>query len=167
MNKYIYGEADTCLMLSIADSNTDIGKPNFKETINLDTMKDQIAYYEEKLRYEFDSWDVYDLLNRGEKIIVIDTRTAEAYEKEHIPGAINIPQRTMTAENTAGLSKEFLYVTYCDGIGCNASTKGALKLVKLGFNIKELVGGIDWWKRDGYETLGTHATAGSKVICEC
>ena len=38
--------------------------------------------------------------------------------------------------------------------GCNASTKGALKLTRLGFNVKELMGGLDWWMRDGYETEG-------------
>ena len=30
--------------------------------------------------------------------------------------------------------------------------KGALKLAELGFRVKELIGGIDWWKRDGYAT---------------
>src|ERR1700731_3943168 len=42
------------------------------------------------------------------------------------------------------------YVVYCDGIGCNASTKGAYKLARLGFRAKELLGGIDWWRRDGH-----------------
>ena len=45
-----------------------------------------------------------------------------------------------------------LVVTYCDGIGCNASTKGALKMAELGFRTKELIGGLDWWKRDGHPT---------------
>ena len=48
-----------------------------------------------------------------------------------------------------------LYVTYCDGIGCNASTKGALNMAKLGFRVKELMGGLDWWKRDGCKTEGS------------
>lgn len=43
-----------------------------------------------------------------------------------------------------------LIVCYCDGIGCNASTKGALKLLDLGFRVKELIGGLEWWKKDGY-----------------
>jgi len=25
-------------------------------------------------------------------------------------------------------------------------------MLKLGFRVKELIGGIDWWKRDGYPT---------------
>ncbi len=59
---------------------------------------------------------------------------------------------TMTKEGTQDMSRETLYVTYCDGIGCNASTKGALNMTRLGFEVKELLGGIDWWKRDGYPT---------------
>jgi hypothetical protein len=29
------------------------------------------------------------------------------------------------------------------------STKGADNLARLGFNVKELLGGLNWWKRDG------------------
>jgi rhodanese-related sulfurtransferase len=58
----------------------------------------------------------------------------------------------MNRESTKQLDRNLLYVTYCDGIGCNGSTKGALKLAELGFQVKELVGGIEWWKRDGYPT---------------
>jgi len=130
-------------------------------------MNDQILFYQQKLQFEYDSWDLNDALRRNEKVIAIDARSAEAYEKEHIPGAINIPHRTMTVENTAHLDKSILYVIYCDGIGCNASTKGALNMVELGFQVKELIGGIDWWKRDGYQTEGTHANKGSVIVCGC
>ena len=39
----------------------------------------------------------------------------------------------MNEETTDKLDKSKLYVTYYDGIGCNASTKGALKMSELGF----------------------------------
>ncbi len=55
---------------------------------------------------------------------------------------------------TSHLDKTAVVVTYCDGIGCNASTKGALNMAKLGFKVRELIGGLDWWKRDGYLTHG-------------
>jgi len=130
-------------------------------------MKDQLLFYEQKLQFEYDSWDLNDALSKNEKVVAIDARSAETYQKEHIPGAINIPHRTMTVENTAHLDKSFLYVTYCDGIGCNASTKGALNMVKLGFQVKELIGGIDWWKRDGYQTEGAITNKGKVIVCGC
>jgi rhodanese-related sulfurtransferase len=120
-------------------------------------MNDQIKHYYNKLAYEVDSADVADFFKgkiNGEKMIVIDARSKEAYAEEHIPGAVSFPHRTMNEETVESLSRETLYVTYCDGIGCNASTKGALKLVSLGFRVKELMGGLDWWKRDGYSTEG-------------
>lgn len=115
-------------------------------------MDEQIRHYETKLSFETDSWDLQAALESGDKVLVIDARSPEAYQKEHIPGAINIPYRKMSEETTNHLDKSALIVTYCDGIGCNASTKGALNMAKLGFRVKELIGGLDWWKRDGHKT---------------
>lgn len=115
-------------------------------------MDDQIRHYEEKLNYETDSWDLNDAIQHGENIVVIDARSAEAFIEEHIPGAMSLPHRTMNQETTSHLDRKTLYVTYCDGIGCNASTKGARNMARLGFRVKELIGGLDWWKRDGYPT---------------
>ena len=129
-------------------------------------MEAQIKHYENKLAFEMDPSDLFDALNNGEKVIVIDARKAFGFEAEHIPTAINIPHREMTAETTKHLDKDVLYVTYCDGIGCNASTRGALNMAKLGFKVKELMGGIEWWKFDGYATEGTKGVeAGLKIEC--
>ncbi|WP_341677905.1 rhodanese-like domain-containing protein [Niveibacterium sp. SC-1] len=128
---------------------------------------DRIAFYKAKLEFETDSWDLSEALNAGAAVVVIDARNNEAFEAEHIPGAVSFPHRTMTPESTAQLDRSKLYVTYCDGIGCNASTRGALKLASLGFNVKELLGGLDWWRRDGYETHGKDARAGKAVRCGC
>ncbi len=123
----------------------------------------QIEYYEAKLNYETDSWDLFDDLKNNKDIIVVDARSSNAYETEHIPDAMNFPHVTMSELTTTHLDKNITYVTYCDGIGCNGSTNGALKLSKLGFKVKELLGGLDWWKRDGYATDGTNSTQGKRV----
>jgi rhodanese-related sulfurtransferase len=115
-------------------------------------MDQQIRYYENKLAYEIDSWDLSVALDAGENIVVIDARSFEAYQKEHLPGAISLPHKIMTAATTAALDKTALVVCYCDGIGCNASTRGALNMTKLGFRVRELIGGLDWWKRDNHPT---------------
>ena len=113
----------------------------------------QIAHYKNKLQYEIDAWDLHQSLENGDDVVVVDARSANAFQKEHIPGAMSFPHRTINLESAqAKLNPETLYVTYCDGIGCNASTKGALKLAELGYRVKELMGGIDWWKRDQYPT---------------
>jgi rhodanese-related sulfurtransferase len=129
-------------------------------------MDAQLKHYENKLAFEIDSWDLKAALELGEGVVVVDARSPEAYQKEHIPGALNIPHRKMTPETTKQLSRSALVVCYCDGIGCNASTKGALNLTKLGFRVKELIGGMDWWKRDGHKTE-SHAASVPAAGCGC
>ena len=128
---------------------------------------DQLNHYKSKLAFETDAWDLYEALSRHDPVVVVDGRSAEAYAREHIPGSVNLPHREISAETTARLDKSRLYVCYCDGIGCNASTKTALKLLTLGFQVRELLGGLDWWKRDGYATEGEHSQVGTGVSCGC
>jgi rhodanese-related sulfurtransferase len=131
-------------------------------------MEEQIKYYQNKLAFEMDPSDLFDALKNGEKVIALDARKAFGFEAEHIPNAINVPHREMSSETTSHLDKDILYVTYCDGIGCNASTKGALNMTRLGFKVKELIGGIEWWKFDGYATEGTQGNKGGlKFECAC
>ena len=115
------------------------------------------AIMRDKLRYHTDSWDLSVDLRAGvSRIVVIDARSRDAYAAGHIPGAVSFPHREMSAETTAQLDRSKVYVVYCDGIGGNASTKGAYKLARLGFRVKELLGGIDWWRRDGHPVTISH-----------
>jgi hypothetical protein len=46
--------------------------------------------------------------------------------------------------------------------------KGVLNTTRLGFKVKELMGGLDWWKRDGYPTSGEQGSQGnSEMLCGC
>ena len=54
-------------------------------------MENQIKHYSDKLEYETDAWDLKAALDKGEKIIVVDARSPQSYQEEHIPGAVNIP----------------------------------------------------------------------------
>ena len=115
-------------------------------------MTEAAEHYRRKLAHETDAWDLRVLQRERTDVVVIDTRSEAAFAQDHIPGAVSFPHAKMNRESTANLDRKGLYITYCDGIGCNASTKGALKLAELGFDVRELIGGIDWWKRDGYPT---------------
>ena len=68
-------------------------------------MEDQLKHYADKLAYEIDSWDLKVALDAGDNVIVIDTRSPEAYASEHIPGAVNIPHRKMSTEATTEINK--------------------------------------------------------------
>ncbi len=108
-------------------------------------------HFRSKLALETDPSDVYTDMENGETgFIVIDARTPVAYAKGHVPGAINLWHRTINPETTAGLPKDKILVTYCAGIYCNASTKAAAKLAALGFQVKEMLDGMEGWKGEGY-----------------
>lgn len=83
------------------------------------------------------------------------------YSREYI-----IPPRNMCDETTLHIDRDATVVVCCDGIGCNASTKGALNMTKLGFRVKELIGGLDGWKRDGHKTEGG-AEGPKATTCGC
>lgn len=127
----------------------------------------------DKLAHYADAWDTaQDLANGIVEIMVIDTRSVEQYRAGHICGAVSFPHRTMTAETLAALDREKVYVTYCDGIGCNGSTKGAWKLAAAGYRVKELIGGLDFWLRDHHpvaqgEAPGEWPAQSTKEGCGC
>lgn len=123
----------------------------------------QIEYYENKLNYEIDVWDLFRALHGDENVVVIDTRPVDMFVEEHIPGALNMHHMSITDKAIEALDRSALYVTYCDGEGCNAATEGALKLAKMGFKVRELMGGLDWWKRVRYATDGSSAQAGQEI----
>ena len=78
------------------------------------------------------------------KEIILDVRTAEEYSEKHIPGAINIPNKTIGADDIPELpDKDQLILIYCRS--GNRSKQAADKLVKLGYtNIVEFGGINDW-----------------------
>ena len=125
------------------------------------------AMMEDKLRFHTDSWDLSVDLRAGlSGTVVIDARSRDAYAAGHIPSAVSFPHREMSAETTARLDRSKVYVVYCDGIGCNASTKGAHKLALLGLRAKELLGGLDWWRRDGHPVTVSKDPGGLSVGAE-
>ncbi|WP_369790112.1 rhodanese-like domain-containing protein [Rouxiella sp. WC2420] len=130
-------------------------------------------YLHAKLSFYTDAWDVAeDLRLQVSEIVVIDTRAESLYQAGHIPGAVSFPHRLMDEASTAALDRDKVYVTYCDGIGCNGSTQGAYKLARLGFRVKELIGGLDFWIRDGHplakgDEAGVYPAAWHSQDCGC
>src|SRR2546426_7059594 len=109
-----------------------------------------------KLAVETDPADVHLDLERGHPgIVVVDTRSPAAYALCHVPGAINLPTRTISLETSASLPRDKVIVTYCWGPGCNGSTRAAAKLAALGFRVKEMIGGIGYWRKEGLPVEGS------------
>ncbi|WP_241576213.1 rhodanese-like domain-containing protein [Rosenbergiella collisarenosi] len=119
--------------------------------IDFATPEASTAYLKAKLAYYIDAWDLAQKCREADaNYVVLDVRSAEHYASGHIPGAVHFAHREMNAQTLSQLADDKVYVTYCDGIGCNGSTKGAFNLAQAGFRVKELIGGLDFWRRDNH-----------------
>jgi len=93
--------------------------------------------------------DVADVAAAGHGLVLIDARTPRAYEEGHLPGAINIPHATIDEAAVAALPKGSL-VAYCWGPACNGAVKACRRLAELGRPAKEMLGGFEYWEREGH-----------------
>ena len=73
-------------------------------------------------------------------------RDLQEYAVSHVPGALHLPHIAISAATTAALPHDKLLVVYCWGPGCNGATKAAMQLSALGFAVKEMIGGIEYWE---------------------
>jgi rhodanese-related sulfurtransferase len=88
------------------------------------------------------------------------------YATSHLPGAINIPHGKMIASTMAHYPKETLFVVYCAGPHCNGANRAAIRLARLGFPVKEMMGGMTGWADEGFafesNAASTAASSGSE-----
>ena len=82
--------------------------------------------------------------------VLIDARGPKAYARSHVPGALNLPHREMTAERMAAWPDDTLFVVYCAGPHCNGADRAALRLAQLGRPVKLMLGGMTGWADEGF-----------------
>ncbi|MBU2970934.1 sulfurtransferase [Pseudoalteromonas sp. C2R02] len=104
-------------------------------------------YFASKLASETDCSDVYaDIKEGNNNYLLLDVRSEQAFDKSHAITALNMPHSQINRESFVKYPKDTLFVVYCWGPGCNGATKAALKIAKLGFAVKEMIGGIHYWE---------------------
>lgn len=112
-------------------------------------MTDALAYLAARLAAETDPSDVYAAQRAGERFSLVDVRSSEAWAQGHIPGAVHLPYREIAARAPQELDPAVPVVVYCWSPGCNAGTKGAIEFARAGFAVKEMIGGFEYWAREG------------------
>ncbi|MEM6795481.1 MAG: rhodanese-like domain-containing protein [Acidobacteriota bacterium] len=122
------------------------------------SSRDAQSFFEGKLAFETDPADVHHDLSAGvAAFTVLDVRRPEAYEECRVPGSVNLPVGRIRESTVQHLDRDAILITYCWGPGCNASTKAAAGLAALGFTVREMIGGLEYWRREGYSVEGTEA----------
>lgn len=111
--------------------------------------------YESRLP-EIDAAEAF-ALHQAEEAIFVDSRDRVDYERDHIPGAINVPMRPWAEgwpEMESQLPREALLVLYCYGAHCGLSTRQGKRLLALGYtNLRVLDYGWSEWTKAGYPTV--------------
>jgi len=122
-------------------------------------------HFGSRLAVETDPADVAEQLALDPTaIVLVDTRSPEAYAEAHLPGAVSLHHPTITAEALAALPTDALVVTYCWSISCNAATKGAARIAALGRPVKEMIGGIGAWRSEGFPVEGRAANGAPSPV---
>jgi rhodanese-related sulfurtransferase len=109
------------------------------------------AFFAARLTFQTDVADVRAALTTAQPgFILIDSRSEAAWEQGHIPGAVHLPTAQIPARALALLDPDVPVVTYCWGPGCDGATRAALALAEAGFSVKEMIGGVEYWIREGF-----------------
>jgi rhodanese-related sulfurtransferase len=98
--------------------------------------------------------ELKDLLDRGEDLVLLNVLDPDAFEHEHIPGSINIPNRRLDfikeVEKVAE-RKDRRVIVHCSNKLCQQSPDAARKLERAGYtNVIEFQGGMAEWKQAGF-----------------
>jgi rhodanese-related sulfurtransferase len=110
-----------------------------------------LAHFEARLTYETDCADVwYATQHETNDFVLLDVRTPTLYAAGHVPGAINMPTRTISEQRLAEYPADMVFVVYCAGPHCNGANKAAVKLAQLGRSVKEMIGGLTGWMDEGF-----------------
>jgi rhodanese-related sulfurtransferase len=121
------------------------------------------AHFARKFAFETDCADVFAAVRhaaeRGEApdFVLFDVRGRAAFGKAHVPGALSLPVRDITAPRLAAWPAETLFVVYCAGPHCNGADRAALRLAALGRPVKTMPGGMTGWADEGYAFEGVAA----------
>lgn len=138
-----------------------------------------IDHFAAKLRFETDPSDVAAAFAAGERFVLVDVRGHASWHQGRIAGALHLPHAEIPERATDLIPLDVPVVVYCWGPGCNGATRGALQFARLGYAVKEMIGGFEYWAREGLEIVDesgpitravdilTAPRAAAGVSCDC
>lgn len=110
-----------------------------------------LAHFEARLRFETDCWDVHEALaGRAADFVLLDVRSPGAFASGHVAGAVNLPHGLIGRDATSTYPEDTIFVVYCAGPHCNGANKAAVRLARLGYGVKEMIGGVTGWMDEGF-----------------
>lgn len=114
------------------------------------TLTARLAHVEARLAFEIDVVAAEREVASGAAVLV-DTRRRESWEHGHIAGALHLPTAELEAR-IDDLPRDRTLIVYGWGPGCNGATATARTLLAAGLDVRELLGGYEYWVRNGFPT---------------
>ncbi|WP_414167678.1 rhodanese-like domain-containing protein [Streptoverticillium reticulum] len=119
------------------------------------TPQHAVAFFAARLAFQMDVSDVRAALASDDPgFVLVDSRGAEAWAQGHVQGAVHLPTAEIPYRAAQLPDPAVPVVTYCWGPGCNGATRAALAFAQLGYQVKEMIGGIEYWIREGFPVEG-------------
>jgi len=117
------------------------------------TQADIIAHFASKLAFETDPSDVHTDIETAKKFILVDVRGQSSWDQGRAKGALHMHHSEILNRAKGEISLDTPVVVYCWGPGCNGAHKAALHFALLGYQVKEMIGGFEYWAREGYPVV--------------
>lgn len=114
---------------------------------------DAIAHFSAKLGFETDPSDVYEERKAGSAAVLVDVRSEQAWKQGRAADAIHLPRVEIAVRAAELIPAGTEVIVYCWSPGCNGGTKAALEFARLGYPVKEMIGGFEYWAREGYPVV--------------
>jgi rhodanese-related sulfurtransferase len=83
-----------------------------------------------------------------------------------VPGAVNLPRRSIDEAALAKFAPDTMFVVYCAGPHCNGANKAAILLARHGRPVKEMIGGVTGWLDEGFSLETGDGQEGIRDFCE-
>lgn len=100
--------------------------------------------------------ELHDLITSGQ-VVVVDALPASYYDRQHLPGAINLIEADVQTRAADLLPDKTAHiVTYCSNAACGNSQAVANRLRALGYSsVRKYRNGIQDWVEAGLPTEAT------------
>jgi rhodanese-related sulfurtransferase len=87
--------------------------------------------------------------SRRETFVLVDTRGHSSWHQGRARGAVHIPRAEIAVRAPPEIPLDVPVVVYCWGPACNGATRSAIEFLKLGYSVREMIGGFEYWAREG------------------
>lgn len=124
------------------------------EGSSADSIRARLAHVEARLAYEIDVVAARAAKDHG--AMIVDTRKQASWDHGHVTGAFHLPKEALDGDLDT-LPTDRTLIVYGWGPGCNGETHTAKVLLERGFDVREMIGGYEYWVRNGFPVEGIDA----------